>query len=320
MIKLLIGTLAIIPLFASTFSCSAKDLSKELRTAQKALAAGKYEKSYQEYQHFAQKDNALAQFSIALFHEHGWGREKNKALACDWYGKAAEQSIPAANHFYGECLENGIGRPSDPEKAIQWYQRAVDQGHFISLCSIADLHMNGRGIKRNPSKAIALCQQAAEKDIPAAQLQTGLYYLYGDQSIINEEKAAFWLHHAAKKDLPEAQYYLGILLRDGKEIKQDVIRARTWLEHAASKGEKRAYFPCGKLYFEGASDQQINTLSENDLAKAYLWLTAAEKAAINSDEREQVAEMLSKIREIMPTTWLPDLNSKVQEHFHKFPI
>ncbi len=184
MMQILIIPLTVVMLMCGFGNaCAATDLAAELRHAQKTLTALQYDKAYAEYLRFADKGNSLAQFSVALFFEYGWGRAQDKTMACNWFEKAAQGEIPAANHFWGECLAKGIGRPIEVVKAITWYQRAADLGHFISLCAIADLYMAGEGVKKDPVKAVSLCQQAAKRDIPQAQLRTGLYYLQGESIV-----------------------------------------------------------------------------------------------------------------------------------------
>ena len=182
---------------------AAPDLARELKDAQAALAAGNYAEAYPQYLYFAEeKNNPLAQFTVGMFHQLGWGRPVDRAAACAWHARAAQGSIPAAAHFLAECYEQGIGRPADPAQAAVWYEHAAGLGHFMSLCALAELYMTGRGVPKDPQKGLALCRRAAEQGAVPARLQVGRYLLEGHESIRNPEAAYGWFEAAATT--PEA--------------------------------------------------------------------------------------------------------------------
>ena len=150
-------------LMLALISTANADFSRELRSAQKILAAGDYEQAFTEYSRFAkEKGNPLAQFTLALFYDYGWGRAIDRAAACRWYEKAAKGAVPAAAHFLGECLIEEALRPANPKQAAHWFQEAADLGHYYSLCSLAELYIEGSGVKKDVTKGLTLCQQAAE--------------------------------------------------------------------------------------------------------------------------------------------------------------
>jgi TPR repeat protein len=49
--------------------------------------------------------------------------------AVEWFQKAADQGLVAAQFNLGIMYENGQGVEKDDERAVEWYQRAADQGH-----------------------------------------------------------------------------------------------------------------------------------------------------------------------------------------------
>ena len=134
-------------------------MARELRRAQKELAAGNYDRAFREYQrHAEEENNALAQFTLGMFYRNGWGRPTDEKTACGWFKKAAAADIPAAAHFYAEYIERGIAGEEGPAEAARWYQKAADLGHYSSLCSLARFYMTGTGVERDPVKALALCR------------------------------------------------------------------------------------------------------------------------------------------------------------------
>ncbi|MBX3629103.1 MAG: sel1 repeat family protein [Nitrosomonas sp.] len=292
------------------------DTRKALAEAQQWLTAGDYPKAYAAFLfHARTQQHPLAQFTLGLFHQHGWGMAVDKVQACRWYEKAAENGVPAANHFLGECYQDGTHQPINYTAAIHWYQAAADLGHIVSLCSIAELVMQGKGVPKDPEKALNLCQQAATAGSVNAQLQLGQFYLDGDESIRNPILAAKWFSHAAGKELLEAYYYLGKIHENDFN---DPATALSWYEMAASRGYPPAYFPTARLYFNAPVAEHTQMPTAENLAKAYLWLSATRQLSENMHEVHTIEDMLKKVEQIMPASWKKDLDRKVSQHIKEF--
>lgn len=312
---LLIVVLLVVP--GRSFAAAGR--AHDVRDASVALSAGNYGKAFALYSRSAQEeDNPLAQFFVGLFYKNGWGRQADPVTACQWFGKAAEGGIPVAQHFYGECLEEGIGCPADPSSAAVWYEKAAEGGHHISYCYLAELYMAGRGVAKDPAKAIELCGRSAGQGSPQAQVRLGRFYLEGDESVRDYAAAFRWFAAAEQKNVPEAQYYMGYLLDRGLVITDPPQSARVYFERAAAQGYAPAYFPTGRLYFNAPVDPQTKALPADDLAKAYLWLSAAVQRSQNREEAAASAQMLEQIRNVMPKAWAPELDAKVAEHVSKY--
>jgi TPR repeat protein len=315
-------SLAIAALIGLGPTAAGADLAAELKGAQEALAAGDYETAFREYsRHAEEKNNPLAQFTLGLFYDLGWGRPVDRAAACRWQGKAAEGRIPAGQHLFAECLRDGVNGPPDPAAAAQWYERAAENGHVISLCSLAELHIAGEGVPEDPAKGLELCGQVAAGDSVPAKIRMGRFHLEGAGGLEDPERAYGWFESAAAYGSAEAQYYLGVMNRDGLGRPKAPRLAREWFEIAAAEGYRRAYLPTGTLYWTGPREPESGLLPAHDLAKAYLWLSAAARRASDPEELARATEMLEKIRAVMPETWVPDLDAKVAAHLaeHEAP-
>ena len=310
--RVLIGLLWIPTLFAQPQPNNPKALTE----AQQWLADGKYQKAYEVFHYHAQeRQNSLAQFTLGLFHQQGWGIEIDSKKACRWFEKSAKGRIPTANHFFAQCLQNGTHQPADYTSAIHWYQKAAELGHTISLCSIAELTMQGRGTLKNPRKALEQCQQAALADSVPAQLQMGHFFLHGDESIRNPREAVAWFNYAAEKGSLEAHYQLGMI---NLNTFNDGARALNWFETAASRGYLPAYFPTAQLYFNAPLSDETKLPAADNLAKAYLWLSATKQLSKDKSELLSTNEMLGKVEQIMPASWKKDWNQKVSKHLSTF--
>lgn len=303
-----------------SISAHARDDVSELAQAQQTLADGKYDDAYPQYLRIAkEKDNPLAQFTVAMFHQLGWGEiQEDRSIACRWHEKAAAGSIPVSSHFLAECFEQGIGRPTDLAQAAHWYKKAAELGHHMSLCSLADLYMSGTGVDKAPKKALDLCLQAVEKGAIPAEVKVGRYLIEGDESIRDPEAAYTWFLRAADKSV-EAQYYLGMMYRDGIGQSKGLEKALTWFELAASQGYVPAYFPTAELYFNVAPDYAAQRPTADVLAKTYMWLSATVKRSKEQNQIEKSRLMLEQVHSIMPNTWVPDLDERVTAHLNENP-
>lgn len=302
-------------LFAGSAGAST---SQPLQEAQAMLAAGDYEKAFAAYYTAAEKDqNPLAQFSIGLFYQNGWGRAVDKVAACQWFEQAAQGGIPTAQHLTGTCLEEGVHRPADPEQAAIWYQKAAQAGHFHAYCHLGNLYMTGKGVPKDPGKALALCHPAAQQGSVPAQIWMGKFYLEGDPSIQNRQEAYRWFEAAAQKQTPEAFYYLGHIIQKGLFEGHAPQKARQMFEQAAALKYVPAYFQTGKGFFNAEPDLQTHQLSAEHLAKAYVWLSAALQRSESPNEQSESKQMLQQILAIMPETWLAGLDQKVAQHLQQ---
>ncbi len=318
--RLLRAVLAGVSLLLSAASPAApavdsKAVDAALAHAQEALAAGKYDEAYRQYQDiYDDSENPLAAFSLGLFHHSGWGRPVDPAQACDWFGKAAQGKIPTGEYLYADCLVSGTGRAADPAKAAYWYEQAARHGHLLSQCSLARLYIAGKGVERDPKKGLALCAAVAQQGSVPAMLQMA-QLLLGDDTAVRDPAAAYaWYEQAAQRGSAEAQYQLGVMSRDGLGHAADTGLARSWFETAAVQSYAPAYFPTAQLYFNTPADPQTGGPAPEILAKDYLWLQVATHCVTDPAQLSQAHGMLDQVLTIMPKTWAPSLDEKLKGH------
>ena len=291
------------------------NLASDLNKAQLLLSKKDYQAAYQEYQAHAKNGNALAQFSLALFHQNGWGRQVDPAKACQWYERASEGKIPAAYQFYGDCLKNGTHRSADTVAAIKAYKSSVGLGLFGSLCSIGDLYINGQGVIKDVPKGMALCQQAAQKGSPDAAMRLADLFYQGVDIKQDYKQAVQWYAGLAERKVVKAQYRLAGMLQKGLGINKNSQAARYWYESAAEQGYLAAYLPTAELYFYAEENPKNDKPLPAYTAKAYLWLTALLKRADNKElDLKAVNTLHKKVLNIMPKQWHVELDKKVAEH------
>lgn len=294
-----------------------QDYAQSLGDAQAALAAGDYATAYQRYLQAADT-NPLAQFTVALFHENGWGRPRDHEAACNWYARAAAHHIPAAMHFTAECLMRTPDKPGNAEQAFQLYLDAAKAGHFISLCNAGEQLIRGKGVKKDVQQGLALCTQAAQANSPPAMLGMGNYLRDDPDVPRNLPAAREWYRNAAERNMAEAQYKLAIMLAQGEGGAPDLDQALRWMEQAAAGGYVPAYLPTAVLYANLAPEKETGQPGAAHLAKVYLWSSAAKARLADPALREQAGKLLAQAVALMPAAWRPELDRKVAEHLAKF--
>ncbi|MGB5398333.1 MAG: tetratricopeptide repeat protein [Gammaproteobacteria bacterium] len=295
------------------------EMGREVRQAQKLLADGDYEQALKEYMRVAEeKNNPLAKHAIAMFYDFGWGRTPDPVKACEWHEQAAKGEIPAAAEALARCYAEGIGRDVDYAQAAAWYQKAADLGIHSSLCSLGALYITGQGVEKDPAKGLSLCQQSAEQGSVPAMLRLARFYMH-EAEVRNYEAALHWYSNAASYQSVEAEYQLGVMLRDGLGINRDPMVARSWFELAASKGYEPACFETAALYINAPVNPETGLWHEDDLARAYLWLSITLKRTQDAEQRKLASEMMDKVLEFMPKTWNAALDEKVDAYLKQFP-
>ena len=309
----------LLSLFPASALAQPEDLAATLGPAQEALAAGDYDAAYKQYRRVAEDEhNPLAQYSVGLFYQLGWGRPVNDAEACRWFAQAAEGNIPGALLAHADCLRLGTNGEAHPAEAALYYQKAADEGLPTALCSLAELYMAGEGVPRDPAKALELCTAVARQGYPPAINRAGLFYLEGDESIRDHEKALQWFVAGANVNDPAAMYNLGRMMRLQLVADANIDDARQWFERAASQGYEPAYFRTAELYYLAEGRAEDGTITEDDLAKLYMWLQVTLQASEDQAEREKAGEMLEQVLAVMPEAWQPVLDQRVTEHLRKF--
>jgi TPR repeat protein len=294
-----------------------KDYARELGAAYARLDQRDYARAYALFQRHA-AGNPLAQFTLGLFHQNGWGRPVNADLACAWFAKAAPRRIPAAQHLHGDCLMRDAARPGNAEAALASYLDAAKGSHYISLCSAAELLIHGRGVPRDVPRGLALCTQGAQSNAPPAMLRLALF-LSDDAGVPPDlAQARGWFERAAKAGLTEARFRLAIMQSQGDGGEADRDAALTGMETLAAEGYVAAYLPTAVLYAHLPPQPDTGALSAEQLAKVYLWASAAKASLRDAARLASTEQLLASVLAIMPPEWRPELDRKVDAHLAKF--
>jgi hypothetical protein len=293
------------------------DYGKQLRPAYALLDQGDYARAYPQFQRHSAR-NPLAQFTLGLFHQNGWGRPVDVDTACAWFARAALQQLPTAQHLHGDCLMRTPEVPGNAEAALAAYLDAAKGSHYISLCAAAELLIRGKGMPRDVPRGLALCTQAAQSNSPPAMLRIG-QYLSGDADVAADlPRARAWFQQAAQAGMAEARYRLAIMQSQGDGGDVDRDAALLGMESLAAEGYVAAYLPTAVMYAHLPPQPDTGALSAEHLAKVYLWASAAQAALRDPALLDASGQLLASTLAVMPSEWRPALDRQVSDHLAKF--
>ncbi len=203
----------------------------------------------------ANKGNAVAQF--------GMGLRNDSELSYEEYWMLESTDISSSENF---------------EKAAEWYQKAAENGLDAAQWRLGELYARGLGIEQNINKAIELRSKAAEQGNIMYQFMMGIMYATGgyadystymfpDGYIYNveipqdTEKADKWLRRVnhrqlnkTEKDRLEGNGLLSFTLNelsDGFMKQSKYEKAIYWYQREAEMGYRDAFCNLGEIYLEG---------------------------------------------------------------------
>jgi len=294
------------------FSSGIDDWAAPIQDAQQLLDKKQYNASLIAFKRQADIGNGMAQFSVALFYDLGWGISINRVIACQWFQKAALNNIPVAMQALGQCYYEGLKVKKDRTLAYHWFIRAFEQGVADAGCQAGELLLSGEAVNLDINSGEQLCLEAAMQGSIKAQTNLAKWYFSGQYLARDYQQAFNWLQRVASDKSPSSAFLLAQFYDQGIGMNVDQIKALHWYEVAASAQYHQAYIPTALLYWQvfSTAKQHKNLL----LAKSYLWAKVSASSAPLSKERKVAEQLLTQIMQYMPVTWQDELNKKVLLH------
>jgi len=191
--------LALCALFVWCYSVAAS--AGKLDSAIDAYQQGNYQQAFELFEPLAERDNANAQFYLAVMYN------------------------------------TGKGIAPDLDQAVTWLQRAAESGHAESLYLLGKFYAAGHGVERDIGTTRKLWIRAGNKGVLEAQAGLAQFYASGGEWT----RAVKWWRKAARQGDAESQYRLGLMYRAGKGgLKPNRRNARAWWRKAAAQGHLQA--------------------------------------------------------------------------------
>lgn len=220
----------------------------------------------------AKKGNPVAQFGMGLrndselSYEEYWMLEsvdinssENFEKAAEWYQKAAENGLDAAQWRLGELYARGLGVEQNINKAIELRSKAAEQGNVMfqfmmgimyatggfadySTYMFPDGYVYNVEIPQDAEKADKWLRQLNHKQLNKTEKDrlegNGLFSFTLNQLSVEfikhskYDKAIYWYQREAEMGYRDAFCKLGEMYLDGKGISKDYQKARELFEKA----------------------------------------------------------------------------------------
>lgn len=217
-----------------------------------------------------------------LFYKGSRLYPRNMEKAREWFTRAAEGGIAAAQYQIAVMAEQGIGGAKDQNLAARYYEQALQTW-----------------------------KKEAESGDSDAALWAALVYERKLVSDSTPEKSVPYLLQAAEKGNLTAQGILAFKYRDGLGLEQDVNKAVDWFEKAATRRDVGAVMELGMMYRDGKYLQTDRDKALGWFEKGAAWkdpycmVALADMLMDETPSTEQAARALSLYREAAAIGYYP---------------
>lgn len=208
------------------------------------------------YRRAANRGFAAAQNNLGVAYLEGIGMEKNAALACRWFNRAARQGDERAQVNLAKLLASR-NVPRHDKRAALWFRKAAQHGNADAQLGLGFMYKNGRGMTQSNADAVLWWSRAAVQGLVFAQANLGESFARGIGTPRNDTVAVFWLKKAAMQGHPGAQATLGSLFAVGRGIPfPNKTLAASLFHSAAVKGHPGAQEKLATMYSQGWDSMQ----------------------------------------------------------------
>jgi uncharacterized protein len=153
--------LLIIPILFLTLMVGNPVLSADLMLGLDAFHRKDYATAFREFKPLAEQGVPIAQTSMGMLYQNGFGVSKNYKAAIKWYTLAAKQGEVAAQNSLGGMYKDGKGVKKDYKAAVKWYTLAAEQGAAPAQTYLAFMYVFGRGVRKDFVRAYMLAIMSA---------------------------------------------------------------------------------------------------------------------------------------------------------------
>lgn len=162
----------------------------------------------------AEQGNANANYKLGVCYEgNDTIVEEDKALAFEYFEKAANNEQALAQSKLGFYYKRGVVVKQDFEMSYFWYLKGAENGHSIAQNQLAFCYMKGEGVEQDWEKAFYWFEKAAEQKHYVALYQLGLCYMYERGTAKDYQKARECFEKALDSGYEAAQKQLDVLNR-----------------------------------------------------------------------------------------------------------
>ena len=257
------------------------------------------------------EDSDEAQFRMGCIYDSGLpliGIDQDYSQAAEWYEKAAENGMDAAQNNLGLMYTHGVGVGQNYEKAFYWFSRAAEKMNLEAISNLGNCYYWGRGIEQDYNKAAEYHSKAAHLGYVNSQEVLGELYFDGKGVEQNYTQAAHWFKESCENGERSAFGPLGDCYSDGLGVEKDEKMAFKLYQTGAEMGDLQSKVSLAKCLIEGWG-------TSSDCKKASQIL----ESVCNDEEeyREKLVTMTSREDETGRVFWEDPLDEYNLKYYAK---
>ena len=171
--------------------------------------------------------------------ERGWAAysASDFASALVHYRKAAARNDALAQFNLAVMLVQGLGTAPRPREGIAWLRKAAEGGLPRAQYVLAAMHERGEHVAKSMTQATAWYREAAERGWRDAQVALATQYFLGRGAPEDHKEAAKWYELAAAQGDGGACFVIASMYEQGSGVPRDLERALFWYAQAAAHGD-----------------------------------------------------------------------------------
>lgn len=139
-----------VPLFLFFLSLFCINLSVKAQTVDDGYAAfdaKDYASARDIFLKLAEKGDLRAMNAMGVYYVNSGSRKPDRALACDWYERAAKKGYGPAQYNYANCFSTPGGRKKDLNAWHTWQLKASRSGHNIATETLLSFYLSTKNTK-----------------------------------------------------------------------------------------------------------------------------------------------------------------------------
>jgi hypothetical protein len=109
----------------------------------------------------AKMNHLVSLHNLGVMHMSGRGVPKDRSVAREFFGRAADAGFVASLHEIGNLYLNGWGAPRDYQKARFYFEKAIDGGGVLSYANLGNMYLRGQGVPMSKTKACEVYQKGS---------------------------------------------------------------------------------------------------------------------------------------------------------------
>lgn len=209
------------------------------------------EKAVERLRELAEEGNVRAMFHYADALQKGTAVKQDRALAHEWFLKAAELDDVNSMLQAGLDFRDGIGVVKNADEAEKWLTKAAECNNMRARLELVKMFRNGITAGIDMEKAVHWLTEAAYAGDAGSMNQLGIIFRDGAGVEKDQSRADLWFSMFAMQNRLLLMHNLADILRQWNRCEKDYYEATKWYEKASEGGLIASDFILGLMFKDG---------------------------------------------------------------------